>query len=80
MMVLQMRRPKKPGMIHTETKKEVQEVVEVAVEAEAATKVVEVVLDPKLLMKIVKIVLMVNANHFTKRRQLKPKITKKQRE
>lgn len=63
--------------IHTDTKKVVKEVAEVAVVEEAAFKEAEAVQDPKPSMLIVKIALMVSANHYTKRRELRIKITKK---
>ena len=62
------RRLNNPEVMHQETRKEVQEVEEVAVAEEAAISAVEVVQDPKLNTQIAMIVPMVNANPNTKRR------------
>lgn len=75
-----MRRPRNTEMTLIETRKEVQEVAEVAVAEEAAIKVEEVALDPKPTMLTVKIVPMANVNHSTKRSQLKVKKWRKLRE
>lgn len=78
--MLHQEKPLNTEMITTDTRKEVQEVEEVAAAEEAAFKVAEVVQDLKLPTQIVMIDPMANVNLNTKRNQLKVKRTRKLRE